>query len=219
MKYTEMRYQWAGQRDADRTQTSGSAILTERNIRPPNPRFLLVAMRISAATFLVVVLAGCGGNWDGKLSDNFPEPVRTALEQAPEFELLSLDPKHRDETAPTEFDRRRVIGKTMVKDAATRKRLLGAFDASVRADNVSKKCFDPRHAIRVQHAGKMFYLVICFHCGNVTIYSDDDVEHRGYMQTDLSPLSVFDEVLKSANVPLAEDGNLEDKLDPTPSRR
>jgi hypothetical protein len=188
----------------------------------------LISMRIPAVTFFVLIFAGCNGhtspsapNWDGKLSDKFPEQVRTALEQAQEFELLSLDPKHRDESAPTEFYRRRVVGKTTIKDAATRNRLLGAFDASVRADKdkTGAGCFNPRHAIRVQHSGKTFYLVICFHCANVYIYADDDLEHQDYIQTDMSPLSVFDEVLKAAKVPLAVDGELEDKLDAKPNRR
>jgi hypothetical protein len=182
-------------------------------------------MRIFAAAFLVLTLTGCGGhtspttpNWDGTLSDKFPAPVRTALEQAPEFELLSLDPKHRDESAPTEFYRRRVIGKIKVNDPVMRKRLLGAFDASVRAENESAKCFDPRHAIRVQHSGKTFYLVICFHCNNVYIYSDDDLDHQDYVSTDISPLTIFDEVLKAANIPLAKDGMLTDELDVKPKR-
>ena len=185
-------------------------------------------MRILAATFLVLTFAGCSGhtspstpNWNGKLSDKFPEPVRTALEQTPEFELLSLDPKHRDEDAPTEFYRRRVVGKIIIKDAATRNRLLGALDASVRAEKPMSggACFNPRHAIRAQHSGKTFYLVICFHCDNVYVYADDDLEHQDYIHIDRSPLSVFDDVLKSANIPLAEDGDLEDKLDAKPNHR
>jgi hypothetical protein len=188
-------------------------------------RIQLIAMRIPAATFVVLILAGCNSptspsapNWNGKLSDKFPESVRTALEQEPEFELLSLDPQHRDEDAPTEFYRRRVVGKIRVNDPAMRKRLLGALDASVRAENESAKCFDPRHAIRVRHSGRTFYLVICFHCNNVYIYSDDNLEHQDYIATNISPLDIFDEALKAANIPLAKDGGLRDQLDKKPKR-
>jgi hypothetical protein len=180
-------------------------------------------MRAAAAIVFVLVIAGCSAhttNWDGKLSEKVPEPVRTALEQSPEFELLSLDPKHRDEKSPSEFLRRRVIGKMIVKDAATRNRLLGAFDASVRSEKsaVGAACFDPRHAIRVAHGGKEYYVVICFHCDHVYYFVDNQFDRDNYFRTDISPLAVFDEILKVAGVPLAEDGGLEDELEPEPAR-
>jgi hypothetical protein len=181
-------------------------------------------MRATTAILFALALVGCTTatsepTWNGNLSEKIPEPVRTALEQSPEFELVSLDPKHRDEDSPSEFYRRRVIGKTVVKDAATRNRLLGALDASVRAEkNMSAACFDPRHAIRVAHGGKEFYLAICFHCGHIYFFVDNRRENENYFATDYSPLTVFDEALKAAGVPLAKDGMLEDELEAKPNR-
>jgi hypothetical protein len=179
-------------------------------------------MRVPALyAILIAVLPGCGDHtsnpaWNGNLTDQISETVRTALEQSSEFELLSLDPKHRDEGSPTEFYRRRVIGKTIIQDTATRNRLLGALDAGVRAEHINNKCFDPRHAIRVEHGGKKLYLSMCFHCGHVYVFLDDKLVQQDYFGTASSPLPVFDEILKAAGVPLAEDGNLEDQLDPKP---
>src|SRR5262245_10046875 len=121
--------------------------------------FQSTAMRALTANLFVLILAGCSAHttvWNGKLSEKTPESVRTALEQSPEFELISLDPKHHDEDSPGQFLRRRVVGKTVINDAAMRNQLLGALDASVRAEKRTPgaACFRPRHAIRVAHGGK-----------------------------------------------------------------
>jgi hypothetical protein len=171
-------------------------------------------MSLSRSCWLVLLLfASCGQStsthsWNGKLSNKIPEPVRQALESAPEFELLSLDPRQPDEDSPSEFYRRKVIGKIIVKDMALRNRLLAVFDAGVREPAEPAKCFDPRHAIRVRHAGKTFYLTICFHCNQVYVFVDDRLNDKYDFLTAKSPLPVFDEELKSAGVPLAEDGML-----------
>ena len=183
-------------------------------------------MRFSKTLICVVVLlAGCGPSsppvppWNGKLTQKIPEPVRTALEVVQEFELLSLDPKHRDSDKPSEFLRRKVIGKTLVTDAETRKRILGALDAGVRPDRdlAGAACFDPRHAIRVQHAGQTFYIPICFECNNVYVFVDDQAKPLYFSISGL-PEPVFDEVLRTAKVPLAEKAGLEVELVREPRR-
>jgi|tagenome__1003787_1003787.scaffolds.fasta_scaffold20897739_2 hypothetical protein len=179
-------------------------------------------MRISRLCILALYFfVGCGrtttyDSWNGKLTNRIPESVRIALENAPEFELLSLDPRERDEDSPSEFYRRKVIGKILVKDMALRDRLLAVLDAGVREPATSSKCFDPRHAIRVRNGGKTFYLTICFHCHHVYVFVDDRLNDKFYFPTAYSPLPVFDEVLKSAGVPLAEDGML-DQPQPKPT--
>jgi hypothetical protein len=175
-------------------------------------------IRVHLIVGILLWIAGCSSPptippWNGKLTPEIPEPLRVALEQATEFELYSLDPKHRDENAPSEFLRRKVIGKTVITDLKTRERILGALDFGVRsAHGPAVTCFDPRHAIRVQHSGKTFYLPICFECGHVYVFVDDQQKPL-YFKITGEPQPVFDEVLRAANIQLAEPAMLEDQLE------
>jgi hypothetical protein len=63
-------------------------------------------------------------------------------------------------------------------------------------------CFDPRHAIRVQHEGKSIYLLICFECEQVYVYVGDELDRDKWFPIKASAQPVFDEVLKAAGVPL-----------------
>jgi hypothetical protein len=173
----------------------------------------------------LAIAAGCSSHeatpipaWNGKLNDRIPGPVREALEQATEFELLSLNPKHRDADAPSNFLRRQVIGKTLVSDQEIRRQILGALDfgARVPEGRGAAACFDPRHAIRVAHAGQTFYLSICFECGHVYVFVDDREDRSQYFLITAAPLPVFNEVLQAANIQLAEPAELQDELEKKP---
>lgn len=133
------------------------------------------------------------------------------MEQAEEMELLSLDPEHRDEAKPGEAYRRKVIGKTTVTDRKTRGTLLAALDHAMPQHNLGRKsCFDPRHAIRVRHQGKTYYLSICFECDHVYVYVDDEIDGALYFETSQIAEPVFDAVLRDAGVPLAEKAGLQE---------
>jgi hypothetical protein len=167
-------------------------------------------MRIFASfALLTALLSGCGdrsssSTWSGKLTDKIPEQVRTALEQATEFELFSLDPDAPDPDHPNEEDRHKSLGSMLVTNAATRAKILAALDAGARSDKASRAfCFEPRHAIRLLHAGKTYLIVICFECNWAKIYIDDKPEEKGFATTN-SPEPAFDEVLRAAGIPLAK---------------
>lgn len=176
------------------------------------------------AALFVLILTGCGdraptpAQSQAKTDNKIPDQVQAALEHGENFELLSLDPKHRDDDAPWEFYRRKVIGKTPIKDPATRSRLLAALNTGVREceKDGALKCFEPRHAIRVQHNGKTYYLAICFGCRAVSVFVDNSRYDDIGFTTTHSPEPAFDEVLKAANLPLAEKATLEDPLIPQP---
>jgi hypothetical protein len=167
-------------------------------------------MRIFAlSALLTALLSGCGdhssdSSWNGKLTDKIPQQARTALEQATEFELFSLDPDVPDPDHPKEEDRHKSFGSILVKDAPTRAKILAALDAGASSDKASPAmCFEPRHAIRVLHAGKSYLIVICFECNWAKIYIDDQPEEKGFGTTN-SPETAFDEVLRTARIPLAK---------------
>ena len=173
------------------------------------------------AVFAMLVMAGCSNrsrdpsfqlaaDWDGSLHSAIPEPIRTALLKATDFELCSLDSKYRDEAQPKEFERRKVIGKTVVSDANTRQRLLATINRGVAeaVDAKGPKCFDPRHAIRVTHDGKSFYILICFECNRVYTYVDEKLDRTLYFPISESPLVTFNSLLSERGLHLAEPAQL-----------
>lgn len=133
-----------------------------------------------------------------------PDDIREILEKAESFELYSLNPRHSKENPEKSFHGYPILGKTEVKEAKTRAKLVAAFERGVKEnqDRVAA-CFNPRHGIRVVRQGKTADLVICFECMSVSPYLDGK-EVKGFLISP-SPKPVFDKVLKDAKVPLAGD--------------
>jgi hypothetical protein len=133
--------------------------------------------------------------------NRIPADFQAALEKAEHFELLSLDPK-RPEKAPADaFHGWSVLGKTTVKDAEVRKKVVAAFEKGVRENSgIAAACFNPRHGIRLTNDKKTLDLVICFECFQVQAFVADK-RAAGFLVTG-SPQALFDDVLKDAKVPL-----------------
>ncbi len=132
-----------------------------------------------------------------KLSDR----AKSILDKAEQLELWSLDPdpKARDKDG---FHNWKVLGKTVVTGEA-RKQLVSALEQGIAAsDGVGAKCFDPRHGIRATADGKAVDLVICFECGWVYVYFDNDKQRSEVVVSTGKPQAVFDKVLTDAKVPL-----------------
>jgi hypothetical protein len=161
-------------------------------------RFLGWPVRIAA----IVAIAGVAAwvRWHG-----MPWPAWRALSTAEAYELISLEPDMRTAThSGVRYHNHAVLGSTPITDPATRRRLNDALQAGVRqSDGTRMACFNPRHGIRVTRGGVVSEFVICFECRQVQVYRDGS---KLYFLTSNSPEKVFDEVLKSANVPLAEKG-------------
>jgi hypothetical protein len=172
------------------------------------------------AVFSALIIGGCSSRsrdpsfqlaaeWDGSLHTAIPKPIRTALLQASDLELCSLDPKYRDEAQPKEFERRKVIGKTVISDANTRQRLLATINRGVAEaiDATGPRgatCFDPRQAIRVKHDDKTFYILVCFECNNVYTYVNEKLDRKLYFPISDSPLVTFKLLLSERGLPLAD---------------
>jgi hypothetical protein len=155
-------------------------------------------MRRSGAVALLLLVGGCGGAADNKI----PADLLAALEKAEEFELLSLDPKEPDEKPKDGFHGWRVLGKTAVTDAETRKKLVAAFKkGATDSDGTVAACFIPRHGIRVTREKKTVDFVVCFQCLQVKAYAGDAA--AGGFLTTAGPQKAFDAVLTDAKVPLA----------------
>ena len=134
--------------------------------------------------------------------DKIPVEADAALQQAPVWELYSLDPDvELDEEDPETFHGWKVLGSVEIKDKSTRQKLLDSLRASVAANPGGvAACFSPRHGIRVKQNGKQHDFVICFQCYHIRWYPHDKPE-SGFNPTD-SPAGEFNSVLQQANVPL-----------------
>lgn len=150
-------------------------------------------LRLLTAIAAAALFVGCG-------SSKLPGPV-AALDIADEFVLLSLDPDRHSEKTGTKFHDWRELGRTSVKERATRNRLLSALDRGAKEnDGRVAACFDPRHGIHATSAGKVIDLVICFRCLQVEVFTDG--KPTGGFLTSSSPQPIFDQVLHNAGVPL-----------------
>jgi hypothetical protein len=139
------------------------------------------------------------------LDSKIPEPARTALQKAEQFELFSLDPNpfgKRDDTSER-FHGFKVLGKFEVKKAAVRRNLIAAFNASVKeSDGKAFECFNPRHGLRIMHNGKPIDLLICFECKNVMSFNEDG--NITWFNATGSAQPVFDETLRKAGIQLPQ---------------
>jgi hypothetical protein len=129
-----------------------------------------------------------------------PRVAATAMRNADSFELLSLDPERGRDDA--DFHRFKVLGRTMVTDPATRKRLYSALQSGARWNlPFPAMCFNPRHGIRVTAGGRTVDLVICFECSQVQVWQGGS--HLTTFIVGQSPESVFDQALRDTGLPLA----------------
>jgi hypothetical protein len=143
------------------------------------------------------------------LTNKIPEAVRTALENAERFELLSLNPNAQPNQRPNEqFHGWRILGSTVVKDAETRNDLVTALKKGVEENKgMAANCFNPRHGIRVSRDGNTNDLVICFECLQVLVYQNDKGEKpAGFLISDStqSAESLFNRALMKQKIPLAD---------------
>ena len=148
--------------------------------------------------FLFVVVVTLFSTQRGKA--DAADDAWAALEKAEKFELHSLDPDFGHDVKDGIYGWKS-LGQTTVKDAQLRKKLVAALgDAIDNARASKKKCFDPRHAIRVIAGQKTYDFLICFECDYVYVYSDK--KRVAIWNTTDRPKEALDKVLKDAKVPL-----------------
>ena len=136
-----------------------------------------------------------------------PRPVAEALDAPDAFVLFSLEPTPiavagvQGKPPADTFHGHTVLGKTEIKDAVTRRRLVGAFNGGVGDhDGSVAACFIPHHGMRVLKGKHSVDLVICFKCAQVYVYVDGEKTESILIST--SPRPVVNEVLERARVSL-----------------
>jgi hypothetical protein len=217
-RYSEFR-KWTASFDDDETneafRKTHAAIVRELDevldnagwiVRIPDKhssgtRFILI--RVRGGRFEVV--GGPSGDAYLAVHSRIPEEARAALEKPDRFELFSLEPARLEENEEGSFRWRKVLGSTVIKDAAVRNKIvLSLKQAAEEGGAAFAGCFIPRHGIRVTRDRKDFDFLVCFECRSVLLFSrDDDEDYDSFQITDL-PQPVFDGVLRAAGIRLAE---------------
>jgi hypothetical protein len=147
-----------------------------------------------------------------------PRPVAEALDGPDRavsatysFTLYSLEPDQNAAASPNtpsateSFHGYPVLGKTEVKDAVVRRKLVAAFNHGVHDhDGSAAACFLPHHGIRVQKGKDIVDLVICFQCAQVKMFNNGEPLETLLIST--SPRAAFNDVLDRARVPVSKAG-------------
>lgn len=153
--------------------------------------------RVIGRTALVLALIALISVVAWRSLRGMPLTARLALANADQYELLSLNPR----LSGPGFCGHEILGRTTITDPATRQKLNDALQsAALQSDGKMKSCFNPRHGIRVTHAGVTTDFAICFQCQVVVVWRGD--KEIASFPISPSPQHVFNEVLQNANVPL-----------------
>ncbi len=175
-----------------------------RKLAPSTPvmfmnkkRWLLLS-GVALACLLAYVFFGVAGN-------HVPRKAVAALENAEQYELLSLEP-HPGPDAANTFHGYPVLGRMLITDGNARANLTRALRTGASENqNTVAACFNPRHGLHVVGKSGAMDFVICFECRQVKVF-ENELRTPGFL-TSPSPKPVFDAVLKKAGVPLAEEAH------------
>lgn len=148
----------------------------------------------------LALLAGIAGATESLPENKLPAAVRTALEKADTVELFSLNGATNVKDG---WHGAKVLGKTTIRDKATRTALAKAVKKGVDDGKDGARCFIPRHGLRMTHAGTSYDVLICFECHWLYIYTEGTDRPLVLMVSE-SPQKELNKILKASKVPLAE---------------
>jgi hypothetical protein len=126
---------------------------------------------------LCLLLAPLACLADARDENALPVEVLAALRSPDSMELYSLEPdtwRHQTGAPPTQGELHgfAILGHAELS-GLDRRIASDAFEASVAAwDGMLAACFEPRHALRVAHAGHVYDLMLCYACQQMEIHRD-----------------------------------------------
>lgn len=139
--------------------------------------------------------------------NHLPDAAYRAIESDSSLILMSLDPRYiepPDRNAG--FHGYRVLGETAVTNAELRRQLSKSLHAGMDSTHFGvSACFNPRHGLRTAIDGQRYDLLICFECGQLYSFGPSEGESKYHGLGNQADDQPFVDILKSANVPIAED--------------
>lgn len=154
-------------------------------------------MRGYLVALVLLALSGC-------TSPDDRYPPYFAVDDVKQLELFYLDPfaRYDPESAPKyegEFRGWPVIGKTTVNDRRSQREIAVALtrglDEGDREEMAS--CFDPHHGLRIETAGGVIEVEICYSCGQAIFVGGPRPGHHAFSG---SSHEVLDRILTKAKV-------------------
>jgi hypothetical protein len=161
-------------------------------------------MRIIALFLLVVALGESSGCATNKREENkMPKEAAVALHASGDITLFSLQPWGAA-TNDVTLHGYKILGQTEL--AGDQARIaVEAFESAVckKRRKYTALCFDPRHAIRVRDSGQTYDFLLCYACGYLYIYRDNELISE--LDAGGSP-KVLNDLLVAAKIPLSQSG-------------
>jgi hypothetical protein len=161
-------------------------------------------MRALLATLLLLGLLGLEAQAGSKRT--LPPDVAKALHDAQRVELYSLEPWFDPDAAKQEamWHDFVLLGHTTLSKEDSRI-AVAEFEAAIeKSAGGSAACFDPRHAMSFVSAGHKYDILLCYECGGLAVYRDD--EYLLKVGAEGSP-AVLNRLLAKAEVPLSKSGS------------
>ena len=163
-----------------------------------------MARRCFVSCVLTLAFLGSASADDAK--NQFPESVQAVLDKADQIEVLSLDPWIARDKIKNDFHGTEVLGKTVLKDAEARTKLVAALTKGVKdkKGEVATAAFYPRYAIRATQGKKTVDLLISLDDSVVLVYvGDAEAPAAPDVFTTKSARPLLDAILRDAKVPQA----------------
>ena len=162
--------------------------------------FLAVALILLSQCAAPVSHAGLENN-------AFPAEVTDAYKDARKSVLYSLNLAKPSEEpdASDRFHGNKILGQTTINDVQTAAVFNSLTDAVARANGISRCGESPLHGMRVVKDGHVFDLLICYQCGVIEVFKDNNEAALLYFNT-LQPSGkpdLMNEMLEYAKIPLS----------------
>jgi hypothetical protein len=135
-----------------------------------------------------------------------PDNAKQIFDNAETLEVLLLKPSHPAGkfklNSQDKYLGMEILGRAVVRDAKVKRDLLDSLYASIASVSFGDQymCIEPKHGLRASYKGKTAALLISFRCQNFYTYTADDQTHPPLNAISKSAQSVFDKILKGANI-------------------
>jgi hypothetical protein len=158
-------------------------------------------------TLVFTILIFCGCHTKKESPNTLPVDAEQSLRSAKELVLYSLDPcciEDGNESEIPQLYGYQILGQTELNNESDLNQIVDDYLRGVSEHDEMgvAACFDPRHAIRVEHDAETHDFLICFYCSKTKWYIDGNfreiINHTDHAKSGLNQL------LKEADIELAK---------------
>lgn len=138
-----------------------------------------------------------------KLTDSFPKDTQITFANSKKLTIYSITTSYEEgEWNGERFHGYKVLGKTPLSDPLMRSLSKKFLYRAIDEGFAPAACFNPRHGIRATYQNKIVDLVICFECGTMLVYAEDE-KGTATVQAGIAE-RYYNRILQTAGIPLSE---------------